>query len=308
MEDLSKIPTEVLIARLNALVAEERRRLPELLSHLGEVDDRKALQEKGYASTFDYCVRHLNYSEDEAYRRIHVARKARKYPEIFSYLRDGRHSLSTLSRVVPSLTDENRAELLERSADKPLREVERIVAPLVQARMSASIRPIRREEPTAGPLFEALGAAPTVVERDQFSFEAPRELIELLDRSRNILWHKYPFGQPEAIFLEWGREWVKRHHELDRAAPKVPEEPTLNGDRPPGWARHAVWKRDAGRCAYVSADGRRCEARRGLELDHVVPRSLGGSHDPTNLRLLCRAHNDAERRRVLGEGAGAGRS
>jgi len=39
-----------------------------------------------------------------------------------------------------------------------------------------------------------------------------------------------------------------------------------------------------------------------LEYDHIRPLSLGGrSDDPANVRLLCRAHNALEARRILGD-------
>ncbi len=66
--------------------------------------------------------------------------------------------------------------------------------------------------------------------------------------------------------------------------------------------RRAVWARDGGRCVFIGDSGIRCQSRRMLEIDHKKPRALGGSDELENLRLLCRAHNDAERRRLLGEG------
>jgi 5-methylcytosine-specific restriction endonuclease McrA len=55
--------------------------------------------------------------------------------------------------------------------------------------------------------------------------------------------------------------------------------------------RRRVFERDGLRCTYVSPDGRRCEARAFLELDHADPRALGGSDKEENLRVRCRAHN-----------------
>lgn len=70
--------------------------------------------------------------------------------------------------------------------------------------------------------------------------------------------------------------------------------------RVPQWVREAVIERDGGRCAYVAADGTRCEARRWLQFDHVKPWALGGpSDDPANIRLLCRAHNLMLARRLF---------
>ncbi|MBI2362978.1 MAG: HNH endonuclease [Elusimicrobia bacterium] len=73
-----------------------------------------------------------------------------------------------------------------------------------------------------------------------------------------------------------------------------------NSRRIPQAVKDAVWSRDGGCCAYVGPAGR-CGSRAFLEFDHVVPFALGGaSGDPGNIRLLCRAHNQLEGRRLLG--------
>lgn len=59
--------------------------------------------------------------------------------------------------------------------------------------------------------------------------------------------------------------------------------------------RAAVWKRDGGRCqacgcACVRPRGGRLREHAGT-LDHVVPRSRGGSNRLSNLQLLCFACN-----------------
>jgi hypothetical protein len=59
---------------------------------------------------------------------------------------------------------------------------------------------------------------------------------------------------------------------------------------PPAVARE-VYARDGGRCTFVSKDGRRCGARRFLELDHLKPWAMGGEQTLRNLRVCCGAHN-----------------
>jgi len=39
----------------------------------------------------------------------------------------------------------------------------------------------------------------------------------------------------------------------------------------PAYVRRAVWERDQGQCTFVSSDGKRCQARRYLEFDHIHP-------------------------------------
>jgi hypothetical protein len=53
-------------------------------------------------------------------------------------------------------------------------------------------------------------------------------------------------------------------------------------------------------CTYVAEDGKRCEARAFLELDHIDPKARGGSNDAANLRIRCRAHNQLWAEEVYG--------
>ena len=65
------------------------------------------------------------------------------------------------------------------------------------------------------------------------------------------------------------------------------------GGRVPAAARRAVWRRDAGRCAFVGINGR-CAETGFLEFHHVRPFAAGGATDLDNLQLRCRAHNAYE--------------
>ena len=49
--------------------------------------------------------------------------------------------------------------------------------------------------------------------------------------------------------------------------------------------------RDGG-CEFVSPlTGRRCGSRHFNQIDHMLPFSMGGEHEPANLRVLCGQHN-----------------
>jgi len=88
--------------------------------------------------------------------------------------------------------------------------------------------------------------------------------------------------------------------------PAPASEPSLSSNSKrrrhcPAPVARAVFLRDGKQCSYVSADGRRCSARRCLELDHVEPWSVGGECTIGNLRLRCRAHNQRYARQYFGK-------
>ena len=59
----------------------------------------------------------------------------------------------------------------------------------------------------------------------------------------------------------------------------------------PAAIRRQVWHRDGGRCAFVDQRGHRCGATRAVEYHHTNPFGKGGRHEPDNISLRCRAHN-----------------
>lgn len=139
----------------------------------------------------------------------------------------------------------------------------------------------------------------------RFSFTADEGLLTEVERARALLRHKYPFARLEDIFREALSEFLEHRDPGRRIARKKRRRkgsPEPAGDGPPPAADRSrriprrvqdkVWERDQGRCAFVTPEGRRCEATGMLEFDHIVPWALGGlSDDPDNVRLLCRTHN-----------------
>lgn len=63
---------------------------------------------------------------------------------------------------------------------------------------------------------------------------------------------------------------------------------------------HAVRLRDRNRCVWPREDGTLCGSRWQVEIDHVIPRALGGPDTPANLRCLCRKHNVVAAHGVFG--------
>ncbi len=99
-----------------------------IVAHIAEFIARKLYLEDGYASMYDYCVGELRMSEDIACRRIRAARAARRFPQIFEALADGRFHLTGISLLAPHLTGENAGELLAAGFHKTKREIQLLLA------------------------------------------------------------------------------------------------------------------------------------------------------------------------------------
>jgi hypothetical protein len=75
---------------------------------------------------------------------------------------------------------------------------------------------------------------------------------------------------------------------------------TASSRHVPNAVKRAVWWRDRGQCAFVSAAGHRCTERAFLELHHIHPYALDGPTTVGNISLRCRRHNAYEAELVFG--------
>jgi 5-methylcytosine-specific restriction endonuclease McrA len=125
---LAHVCDGTLRSRLAALVDTDRITTAELLLHLAEFESRRLHAKDGYPSLFAYCVRELCFSEDIAYKRIRVARAARRVPQLLDSIADGRLHLAGAVLLTPHLDRENAAGLLAAAEHKTKAEIELLVA------------------------------------------------------------------------------------------------------------------------------------------------------------------------------------
>ena len=309
-----QLSDEDLERRLEGLVGQERAGLAEFLSALIEIERRKLALGRAYGSTFEYCRSKLRLSEDEAYKRIQAARAAKDHPEVLDVVREGRLSLTAVTRLAPHLKGKSSDQLINDCFGKTIREIEEIVAKRfgTPVRPADIIRPIalapktadppRKEDITGLPLFQAGSPAATaaspadaselpVEEGYRLHVTVGKAFYGKLQRAIDLSRHRRPDGGLEQV-LEDALDSLLA--DIDRSLkPKPAPEREVLPDRRriPEWVKDVVWKRDGGACAF-EAEGRRCGATAWIEYDHVKPFSEGGpSDDPSNIRLLCRRHN-----------------
>ena len=145
---LDTLSDPALLDGLNRIVGRGRRALAELIAHLCEVENRRLHLDAGYPSMFAYCVARLGLGEDEASRRIDVARLARRAPVVFTLIAEGRLSLSVAALLKPHLLAPNLTELIDAVSGKTIRAAqEALVTFYPRADVSASVRKL--PEPAA---------------------------------------------------------------------------------------------------------------------------------------------------------------
>lgn len=159
----------------------------------------------------------------------------------------------------------------------------------------------------------------TAPERYRVQFTAAAEMRERIQRLQDLLRHRIPDGDLAAVIdlaliellakvekRKFGAG-TKREAGEDRSAdPAMAASKTAafsSASRTttrrttrsiPSAIRGAVWRRDTGRCRFVSDDARACSATGFLQFHHVEPFARGGGATEANLHLRCRAHNAHE--------------
>jgi len=140
---LAHISDEVVLQGLLKFDAQDREGLVPLLQHLGEVDDRRLYLPAAYSSMFAYCQGELKWSEDVAYKRIRVARLARRFPMIFAALGDGRLNLSAVFLLKKHLNSHTAEGLLTAATHQTNAQIERMLAErFPQSDIPASMMPL----------------------------------------------------------------------------------------------------------------------------------------------------------------------
>ena len=133
--------------------------------------------------------------------------------------------------------------------------------------------------------------------RYEVRFTVSADTREKLRSAQDLLRHTIPDGDTAEVFDRALTVLIETLLKRKSGSTQVTRHPsrTATGARHvPAAVRRSVWVRDGGRCAFVGAGGRRCNARAFLEFHHVTPYASGGPATADNISLRCRAHNQYE--------------
>ena len=303
-------------------VATERGGLATQLALIAEVDARQLYLPDGYPSMFAWCVGELRFSEDEAYKRIRVARAGREHPAIFPSITDGRLNVSAILLLAPHLASGTADELLAAAANQTRTAIERLIAeraprpdvPTLITPLPGAVHvppPVTRVQQHETKLAPGRVESPLPVrvaalspQRYALQVTIDQEAHDLLTEARDLLGHAVAAQDMNQVLKRALKLLVGhlKHQKFAACSRPRPRRSHANRRYVPAEIKREVYRRDGGRCTFVSENGHRCESRTRLEFDHVEPVARGGHTTAANLRLRCRAHNQFEAERKFGKG------
>jgi hypothetical protein len=296
-KNLTSISNEDLHHKLKSLAERERNITLEILWHLREVEARRLYCEFGYGSLIDYCVGELKYSESSAYRRIQSMRLLKDLPELAAKIETGALTLSNLARTQSNIKQIEKQcgqkmaatakkEILlklenksQRQAEVLLAEINPQSAPKKQERVLSAEKhllqvAVSKKSYQALIEIEQLSGLPHDLERI-FDLMIEKTLAQL-KKQKGLTNKNSPTHNPKphtstAAVSQCDlnqRKYISIHD------------------------KRQIWMRAQHQCEFVDqATNRRCNQKRFLHIDHIKPISKMGSNHPTNLQLLCSAHN-----------------
>jgi hypothetical protein len=285
----------------------------------------------GYTSLVDYMERELGYSARSAVDRLRVANAIEALPQVEAALDQGTLSFSAARRLVPIMRADNQEAWLEATQDKSVREIEAMVSGHKPGDMPSD--PVDEQARTKTLRFDVSVATAAIVR--EYQKHRARALGDLVDDDvliREVFQQALdrvvesrraasdssdtattaPRGRYQiatVVCAECKRGWMNAAGtttlmdpvELARAQCDCDEigrvdivgETRKRAAIPPA-RKKKVLARDNHRCRVPG-----CRST-NIDVHHLHPQALGGSHDETNLLTLCEAHHRAVHAGTLG--------
>ena len=282
--NLTHLTDEELDQQLVGLARKEREILTDILNHLRECEARRLYSKYKFQSLFEYAIKRMGYSEDQAARRISAMRLLKELPAIEEKIEAGSLTLTHLVKAQSLFNQEKKADRSRTNSEK---------LDLLNKIESTSKR--EAERTLAEESFVASLPQQPKIELDSFDPLLQEKLTRLLgvraSARPNMTLHELIDEMADLAIEKWdplakAERALRKKVDAPRPAPvRVNAPARRSGSRfIPSALRHEVYMRDGGTC-------RNCGSSHDVEVDHIVPIGFGGTDELSNLRLLCRKCN-----------------
>ena len=277
---------------LKTATKDERRMTRKIVELIAEAVRRKLWAERGFPTPHRWLVQGYGYSDSAAARRLDAARVVAVLPEVAGKIESGELTLSALSKAQSAFHAEEKRTRAGVEVDLKREVIARLesLSEAGAARLLSTEFPeVHRAPPDS---LKPKGADAWCL---TVSLDADQTAV--LRRARELLSHSHPSASWGEVLVHLAVDHAKRADPVaraDRRAKQTTRRPSAKTDPCviSRAVRDAVLARAGGACEFREPATRaRCGGRVRVEVDHVVPKALGGSDDLSNLSCLCAAHN-----------------
>lgn len=252
-----------------------------LIDVLTEIDRTRLYLSMGVSSLFQYCTKKLSLSESETYRFIQVTRKSVQVPELREAIREGMLTTTKASRIASIITPANQKDWIQKASTLSHRELEKEIVKI----KPKTVKPERIQPKTSERIELRINISPKLEQKFRRAQEVlgTKTLEETLEKMTDFtLKHKDPLQRAER---------VTRQPAASVKSSPITLEVQANGPRKfshyiPAPLSHAVNLRDKRCCQFKG-----CSEKMWVEIHHVLPISMGGRHELSNLITLCSPHH-----------------
>ena len=311
---LRSLSDSSVLAGLTQIVRQSHAVTAALIAHVLEIEHRQLYRDMGYDSMRAFLILEHHVSEDAAERRLQAAHAVRRHPELLERVADGRLHLTAVGMLSAHLDGADAPELIEAATHRTRSQIQALLI----ARKPASAHVPQPEialsssEPAPAQVPGEPAPAPVEVEPAPAQVPSPPERTSnitirdstraKLRRAHDLLAGAVPFGDHDRVIAAALDDFIAKHEKRKFAVTDRPCRSRRVSKNPrliPAEVRRAVHARDGGRCTYAGPTGHRCESR-AVEFDHIVPIAKGGTSTVSNVRQLCRAHNQLAAEHAFG--------
>ena len=274
-----------LLEKISWIHTSENENMADILLYLDEVRFRDLHLERGYKSLYKFLADEHGYPKNQAYLRMRAAEALEIEPAVEDAVRSGRVCATYLQQAVVAIRRENKRRRLDGDYVRLFERrdlIQKIIATGEAKRTIAEFFPnlqleIEESKPLAG-------------KKTLLQFAVTEEDLKLIERAKELLSNKVHDGNLHDVVMEMVSLTIKKLEPKKNATP----------DRTPTMKQReyrsvdmegALYQQANHQCEYRSPDGHRCDERRDLQVDHIIPIAHGGTDSFNNLRIVCGAHN-----------------
>lgn len=267
--------------QMQILVKSERKITREILELIQRAEHQRLPLERGFKDTYDWLIRGHGYSASAANRRIQASRLLSEIPEAAAKVESGQLNLTLLWQAQKVIRAQRKT-----TGQKVSRHEKMAALAKIEGKTSEVAE---RELHSMFP--EADVTVQKIVQKHDGGIGLTIELSATdareLKRAQELLSHAMPGASLSEVITRLARDFNKRNDPLMKQGSTA--------------RRSMVLQKAEGKCTFKdSRTGRVCGSTFQVEMDHWIPRALGGSNELRNLRSLCRKHNGFEAERKLG--------